>query len=677
MERSRQLAAIMFTDIEGYTRLMQQNEEQAIQLRIKHREIFNSFTKKFGGRILQYFGDGTLSIFSSAIDAINCAIEMQLNFRKDPNVPVRIGIHTGDIILSDDEIIGDGVNIASRIESFALAGSILISGKVYDEIKNQKSINANFVKSINLKNVSKPIDVYAISNEGLIIPSAKDIHSKNDTKEIVNQKSKSRSNNKSRNYIISIAAVFLIVVLVFVFWKFTNGSSSKIDESEKSIAVLPFVNMSDDPQQEYFSDGISEEILNSLVKVTGLKVAGRTSSFSFKGKNEDIRSIGSKLNVKMVLEGSVRKAENQVRVTAQLINVEDGYHLWSETYDRELKHIISVQEEIANQIVEKLKLQVENKTVEIEKPSNMEAYELLLKGSYLFYRDFEDKKRAMEYFQKAVELDPEYAEAYAYIGESYLHFAGFNLMPTSDAYAKARSAAKKALSLNKFEARAHKVLAYIHLFFDWDWDATLVDYNNAIKYGMSDLNEFILYYEIFVNNNADRAIKVAKARIQNDPLSIEKYWQLGICNHFAERFEEAIKAYDDALELDPNYSSALQWKGAALGYMGEYDEAMSYLKKANEITKGEGLVYLDVLALKIQMGKKDEVLPVLESGEYIDPMDPARLYLMLGMNDKALDWLEKGYNVRSVMMVTLKHLWVWDPLRNEPRFKEIYKKMNF
>ncbi|MCB0751075.1 MAG: adenylate/guanylate cyclase domain-containing protein, partial [Ignavibacteriae bacterium] len=188
MERSRQLAAIMFTDIEGYTRLMQQNEEQAIQLRIKHREIFNSFTKIFGGRILQYFGDGTLSIFSSAIDAINCAIEMQLNFRKDPNVPVRIGIHTGDIILSDDEIIGDGVNIASRIESLALAGSILISGKVYDEIKNQKSINANFVKSINLKNVSKPIDVYAISNEGLIVPSAKDIHSKNDTKEIVNQK---------------------------------------------------------------------------------------------------------------------------------------------------------------------------------------------------------------------------------------------------------------------------------------------------------------------------------------------------------------------------------------------------------------------------------------------------------------------------------------------------------
>ncbi|MEE9461673.1 MAG: adenylate/guanylate cyclase domain-containing protein, partial [Bacteroidales bacterium] len=181
MTRSRQLAAIMFTDIEGYTSLMQHNEEKAIQVRDKHRQIFNSITEKYKGRILQYYGDGTLSIFDSAIDAVKCGIEMQLGFQKDPAIPVRIGIHTGDIIFSEEEIIGDGVNVASRIESLAVPGSVFISDKVYDEIKNQESIKTSMLKTFKLKNVEKPIEVYAISNVGLIVPKSEDIKGKTDT----------------------------------------------------------------------------------------------------------------------------------------------------------------------------------------------------------------------------------------------------------------------------------------------------------------------------------------------------------------------------------------------------------------------------------------------------------------------------------------------------------------
>lgn len=678
MTNTRQLAAIMFTDIQGYTALMQQNEEKAIQARHKHRKIFNSVTEKHNGKILQYFGDGTLSIFNSAIDAVKCAIEMQLAFLEEPVIPVRIGIHVGDVIISDNEIIGDGVNIASRVESLAVSGSVFISNRVHDEIKNQGSIKTSFLKSVKLKNVEKPVEVYAVSNEGLVVPNPEEIRGKTDPDLSTANNIAKQPKSKLRKVLpITLILAVLITALTIIYLKTGNVLIPDGNKDNKSIAVLPFVNMSNDPEQEYFSDGISEEILNTLVNVTGLKVAGRTSAFSFKGKNEDIRSIGEKLDVKMVLEGSVRKSGNRVRITAQLINVKDGFHLWSETYDREMEDIIDVQEEIAGQIVEKLKLQVESTQVKLNHPRNMEAYELLLKGSYFFNRDYEDKIKSMDYFKKAVELDPEYAEAYAYIGETYLHFAGLNLISTSDAYAKARTAANTAISFDEKEPRAYKVLAYINLFYDWDWDATVENYNKAVKLGLSDLNEFNTFYHIFVHKNYNKAIEIAKRMVDRDPLHIYNHWQMGICYYFAGRFEEALKSFDNALELDQSFSTGLHWRGTVLAYVGSYEEAIASIKKSLEITKGEGIANLDLLAVKILMGKKDEVLPEVEAGEYIDPMDAARLYTLMGMHEEAIDWIEKGYYARSVMMVTLKHFWLWDPLRDNPRFKEIYNKMNF
>ncbi len=665
----------MFTDIQGYTSLMQQNEEKAIAFREKHRKIFNDTTLKHNGRILQYYGDGTLSIFNSAIDAVNCAIEMQLSFAESPAIPVRIGIHTGDIVFSEEEIIGDGVNVASRIESLAVPGSILVSGKVYDEIKNQSAIQSEFIKKVKLKNVESPVEVYAVANKGLVIPPKDGIPDIRDASQSARIPEYANTNRKKFGRIGLISLITALVAAIVVI-ALTVGSPSA-ESSNKSIAVLPFVNMSNDPEQEYFSDGISEEILNSLAHVENLKVAGRTSAFSFKGKNEDIRSIGEKLGVKLVLEGSVRKSDNRVRVTAQLINVEDGYHIWSETYDRELKDLIAIQEDIAGRIVRKLKLQVGGLQAHSSKPENMEAYEQLLKGSYFFNRDYEDKIKSMEYFKRAIELDPEYAEAYAYIGETYLHYAGLNLISTTEAYAEARTAANKAISLDVREPRAYKVLAYINLFYDWNWNATVTNYNKAIEYGLSPANEFNTFYEIFVNKNYDYAINTAKDAVENDPLHVYNHWQLGICNYFAGNYADALKAFNGALELDRNFSTGYHWRGLMLGYLGRYDEGVASIEKSLEITNGKGLAHLDLMAVKIMMGKKKEVLPEVQKGEYIDPMDAARLYTLMGMNEEAIDWIEKGYYARSVMMVTLKHFWLWDPLRQNHRFQAIYKKMNF
>lgn len=633
MARSRQLVAIMFTDIQGYTTLMQKSEELAVQAREKHRRIFNSVTEKYEGKILQYYGDGTLSIFNSAIDAVNCGIEMQHGFREEPIIPVRIGIHTGDIIFSDEEIIGDGVNIASRIESLAIPGSILISAKVFDEIKNQKSIHTSILKTVKLKNVKKPIEVYAISNEGLIVPKPENIKGE------------------------------------------PNADSSQ--QHQKSIAVLAFENMSGDAEQEYFSDGISEEILNSLVKIEGLKVAGRTSAFSFKGKNEDLRTIGKKLDVQMVLEGSVRKAGNKVRITAQLINVDNGFHLWSETYNRELDDIFAVQDDIANRISKKFKLHIQKDSKSKSIPQNTEAYELLLKGSYFFKKGYEYKQKALEYFQMAVELDPNYAEAHAFIGETYLQLGGLNRMSPIESTAKARMAANKAISLNEQEPHAHKVLAFIYLFNDWDWEATSREYNRAVECGLREQNDFISYYYIFLHGDYEKAISVSQQMIETDPLHVDNHWQLGLCYYFAKRFEDALASFNNALELDANYSACHHWKGVVLGYLGKFDEALHSLEKAMEITGGETFIELDLIIQNILKGEKVEALQKIRSLESIDEMEVARLYSLLNMPNESINLIEKSYRKRLGMMVTLKHYWVWDPLRNNPRFIEIYDRMNF
>ncbi|MEO5782790.1 MAG: adenylate/guanylate cyclase domain-containing protein, partial [Ginsengibacter sp.] len=307
MNQSRQLAAIMFTDIEGYTAIMQQDEQNAMLIRDRHREIILREHEKFDGRVIQFYGDGTLSIFNSAVQAVQCAVAMQQIFCNQPVVPVRMGIHLGDIIINDEHVFGDGVNVASRIESLGVTGSILISDKVNNELRNHPKIKTVSMGNYHFKNIDKEIEVFAIDDECVVKPIPNTLKGK------------------------------------------TQEKNSPVVEMapEKSVAVLPFVNMSNDPEQEYFSDGMAEEILNSLSHLKNLKVAGRTSSFQFKGKNIDLREVGQKLGVATVLEGSVRRQLKRLRVTAQLVNVADGFHLWSERYDRDMDDIFAIQDEVA------------------------------------------------------------------------------------------------------------------------------------------------------------------------------------------------------------------------------------------------------------------------------------------------------------------------------------------
>ena len=269
----------MFTDMVGFTALMQEDEHRAKSIRDRHRDALRESIEKHGGEIVQFYGDGTLSVFGSAVEGVNAAVTAQRRLQESPAIPVRIGIHIGDINHDEDGVYGDGVNVAARIQGLSVPGGVLVSGKVFDEIKNHPELPATGLGEFELKNVQRPVRIFAVSAPGLTVPDPKQMNPK--------------------------------------------------EQPKKTIAVLPFVNMSTDPENEFFSDGISEELINALTRIEGLQVTARTSSFAFKGKSKDVRKIGKDLGVSAILEGSVRKAGNRVRITAQLIDTRDGYHIFS------------------------------------------------------------------------------------------------------------------------------------------------------------------------------------------------------------------------------------------------------------------------------------------------------------------------------------------------------------
>ena len=604
MEATRQLAAIMFTDMEGYTALMQKNEQEAIERRNRHRQVIEKTMADHGGKIIQYYGDGTLSIFSSAIHAVNAGIAMQLLFRKPPQIPLRIGIHIGDISVDDSGVYGDGVNIASRIESFAVAGSVFISDKVFDEIKNQPTINTISMGLFNLKNVSRPVEVIAIANEGLAVPQPNDL----------------------------------------------KGRTS---DPKNKLAVLPFVNMSNDADNEYFSDGIAEELINTLSKIDGLQLTCRTSSFSFKGKNQDVREIGKALNVSRVLEGSVRKSGSRVRITAELVNTADGYHLWSETFDRNLDDIFELQDEIAGIIANRMREQLVNKTAEAPEPSqNIEAYQLYLKGLFFFNKGTPaDYYKALQFFEEAITLDTSFANAHAMIASCYAALTSIGNVNPANVMEKVRTASRNAIRLNSQLPQSYLAMAMLQLYFEFQFDEAHNNINKAflISPNSSDAHYAASHYYTIINDK-ERMVEEAELALRSDPLSLMKNNQLGEALLFARRIDEAEKQFLKTLELDPNWRTPM--RNLSFVYManGNYKKSYEFADRIRrEVNQpGKGITcYILTLAL---LGKKEEARHWLEQllRRENEPHvtlqgDLGICHAVLGDMDKAFFYLNEAY----------------------------------
>jgi TolB-like protein len=456
---------------------------------------------------------------------------------------------------------------------------------------------------------------------------------------------------------------------------------------QPSIAVLPFVNLSADKEQEYFCDGMAEEIINALTQVEGLPVVARTSAFSFRGKEIDIREIGRKLNVETLLEGSVRKAGNKLRITAQLVNVVDGYHLWSEKYDRDMEDIFAIQDEISLGIVDKLKLKLlgEIKGELIKSyTEDIEAYNLYLKGRYFWNkRTGGDLKRAIEYFEQAIERDSRYAPAYAGIADSYNDLPNYSSFSPDEAYPKANEAALKALELDDKLAEAHASLGLIKSEYDWDWEGAEKEFKRAIELNSACVTAHYWYGLLLLYlARFDDAIKEMKKALELDPLSLLIYKHMGLILFLAGQSDEAIETLKKALEMEPNAILLHALIGLAYGRKSLYKETLAELQKEKELTTDcppivdawLGFAYLRI-GDKVKGQKVLEDLIGRSKQQYVPPYAFAQFYFALGETDEGFKWLERAYEERDIWLRYLKVDTSLESFRSDPRFLALLKKM--
>ena len=636
----RQLAAILFADMVGYTSLMQENEQLARMKRKRLKEVLESTIGKFNGKIVQYYGDGSLSIFGSAIDCVDSAISIQQQLQQDPKVALRIGIHTGDVVVEDDSIYGDGVNLASRIESLAVPGGIFISEKVYDEIRNHHNIETREMGYFELKNVNLPVRIFAIANSGISVPRRDELRGK--TKQ---------PNNR--------------------------------------LAVLPFVNMSTDADNEYFSDGITEELLNALTRIDGLQVTSRTSVFAFKGKNTDIRDIGIQLNVDRILEGSVRKSGNRVRITAQLINATDGYHIWSETYDRNLTDIFEVQDEISGIIAGKLgKMHTVEPEHLVKAPvTNVAAYTQYLRGlHYLNKLTPADSRKAIECFEEAIAIEPNYAQPYARAAAAYSALGATGQMLPDKAFEIVHRYADKTLQLDDTIPEGHLAKGGAYLFYDWKWKEAFDELQKALQLNPSAIDAYQLlgYYYLTMGQKL-KAVEMLEEAEKIDPLSPVISQTLGNMYLFAGRYDEAIVQADKMLDLNPTMRISIEMKGWATGLKGDWETALAFFKEVHRLTNHplKGLIGLGFAYA--HLGQEENALEVIRKMEQRQEQDPgavidpeiAAVWFALGNFDKAFYYAGRAVDKRVGPISYFFEYPQYKVAKKDPRYRELLRRQGF
>ncbi|MDX1685056.1 MAG: tetratricopeptide repeat protein [Saprospiraceae bacterium] len=605
MSQSRQLAAIMFTDIVGYTALMGNDEDKAFQILNKNREIQRPIIEQFNGRWIKEIGDGVMASFSTVSDAVNAAIKIQNESRNIPELKLTIGIHLGEVVFENEDVFGDGVNIASRIQAFATPGSIYISESIHNNISNKKGIETKFLRTEKLKNVVTPMPLYEV---------------------ITTQKPPSVR---------------------------MSMKPSAHKASEKSIAVLPFTNMSNEPDQDYFCDGISEEIIDTLAQLNELRVIARTSAFSFKGKNMDVRDIGKKLDVDTLLEGSVRKSGNRLRISTKLVSVEDGSHLWSNRYYRELEDIFEIQEDIATNVATELKGFLTKLEKDVIRPQKtvIEAYQAFLKGMEMFHVLNVWEARSM--FEKAIEIDPDYAPAHAGLADVLSQIYEWHGGDDSD-LALAERHSRKALTLSPDTAESHSSYGFV-LSLRKRYDEAEAEFKKAIRLNP---NSYDAHYRFgrysFARGNIAKSAelyrKASEIRLEDFQSLILLAQSLSMLGDkkAKETLDKGIERVRKQLEINPTDRRALSLGAAALMQNGEKDESIKWINKALELYPEDGSALFNGACLFALNGDKERALSLLERATE------------KGYGNKY--WLEQDKD--------------YDSLRNEPRFQALIEKLN-
>jgi len=762
-DQTRQLAAIMFTDIVGYTALMGKDSAKALDLVRISKEIQKPIVKKHHGKWLKEMGDGAMVQFTTALDAVNCAIDIQKLARAEFDGKIRIGIHSGDITIESEDVYGDGVNIAARLESIAEPGGIYVSDAIEKAIKGQSDIQVKYLGEIKLKNVDYGVRTYALQGVGLPVPDLKeDKHLSgrffaelqrrgvlrasaiyvilslllillipyanlvlilpewtmtavltvlligfplamflawtyelspegfvptNSQQSWQNPYTDSQKKPFTSNIIIIVMAI--IIVFLYLQPRYLNGTDGKIgygSESkinDKSIAVLPFTNMSNDPDQEYFSDGMMEEILNNLVKIPDLKVISRTTAMRYKGSTKSLREIGLELGVATILEGSVRKYENKVRITVQLIDVNTDHHLWSESYDRYFDDIFVIQSEVAQKVASSLQADVQPEVrlrIESQPTSSTEAYNLFLLATA--QNRAGERDRAIQLLEEAIIIDPKFATAYAQLGflkSAYTWARETEVSSSEDAIKIAMPYYEKALDIDPLNEQAHMELALLHLWYQWDFEAAEKEY-----WILKELNPNYTWGDFLVaSGRFEEAVKDTELGVQINPLSSVIWGEKIISLYFNNQPEKSLKVIEEGLVLHQSSNTPMDASRVYL-YLGMYDKVIETIQKyLYNVVAPRPLGTLAIAYYHLgELNKTNQLLAEIKQlGETSAAGSPsfyvAMIYTQMKEVDLAFEWLDKAYEDHEVEMYWLKVEPPFEPLHDDPRWQVMLDKVGF
>ncbi len=616
---------------------MQESEIKAAALRKKHREVFKNEHLKFQGKIIQYFGDGTLSMFDSAVEAVKCAISIQKLFKESEiEIPVRMGLHIGDVFFDGTEIYGHGVNLAARIESISQSGAVLISDRVNAELQNHKGITTKSLGTFTFKNVTDPVEVFAVDESWLVT-------------DIVTEQHKS--------------------------------------EQKKSVVVLPFENLSHSEDQEYFCDGMTEELINALTKIRELKVTSRTSSFHFKGQQVSTAEIGNQLGVSTIVHGSIRLAGSTIRITVQLIDVEEDYVYWSNNFDRSLDDIFAVQDEISLTIAERLREHLGHLIIDRnlvpEQDISIDGYNTYLKGRYHILKMTDsDIRLGLSLLEQLVNDSPNYAYGYLGVHMGYTMLGSLGFMPASEAFPKGHTFLEKAIELDDSLPECNLQLSWISFLQEWDLDKT---YAHLSK--VHTERPIVDYYQtmasvVVVERNFKAADHYIDIALQLDPLSDITHHLKGFVNYVQHRYKEAIEYYRKSLELKPDSAVSFSELGQSLLLIGKHDEALAFFEglssEKTPLVKQGGIALVHAFQGKNELAKKE--IKVLEDALQSESMEKALYQLIivecaLKNFDRAMAYVKQAFEYRLPMLVYLKIDPIIKPLHDLAEFKQLFDSL--
>ncbi|HET7691727.1 MAG TPA: adenylate/guanylate cyclase domain-containing protein [Gemmatimonadota bacterium] len=644
----RVLATVLFTDIVDSTqRLSEMGDQRWGALLERHHEVVRKELAGHGGREVSTTGDGFVAVFDSPAQAIRCALAIR-DALEPLRIQVRAGLHSGEIERHGDQIGGIAVHTAARVAALGGAGEILISRTVRDLVSGG-GFHVVDLGERKLKGVPERWRVFRVDGD----------ERSSSARTSGNSPVGLWSRMRDRPW-LPAAAAGILLSLVLAAFVYRDRLGTAADEAERqapargadvaqaSIAVLPFDNMSADAENEYFADGLAEEILNALAHVPGLKVAARTSSFSFKDRDADIPTIAAALGVRTVLEGSVRKSGERVRITAQLVNAADGLHLWSETYDRDLDDIFVVQEEIARAIVEALEVRLTTGGALVERPTgDQEAYEEYLRGRFLWnQRTPEALEAAISHFERAVERDPDFTLAWAGLADAILTLPWYVSEADWDSLLQSgREAAERALELDPNLGQAHATLGIYHAE-KFEWDAADEEFRRAFELDPEYSTVHYWYaFTIISQNRIDDAIEHARIAAELDPLSLVNVRGYGFILMWAGRYEEALDQLDRVRELDPNFTP--NWGAYARIYtvLGRWPEATEAFVRFAELRGWDPEAFRHATAAMERHAKEGRPVPIPADLEVAVPrsMLRAEIVAMLGQPDSAMAILERMY----------------------------------